>query len=193
MKKCSVCNLEKDYNQFHKAACRKDGYYPVCKECRKNIHERDKEKNNQRSKQWHEQNKERAKNNMKKWAEANKEKKKQMDNSYYKNNKEIISQKQSLHYKNNRSRKIERQKEYYAEHKSDFFARNSKRRGQLKYATPSWCDMDAIKRIYMDCPSGYHVDHIIPLQGDNVCGLHVSWNLQYLTAEENIAKGNKIV
>lgn len=56
--------------------------------------------------------------------------------------------------------------------------------------TPVWADLDKIKKIYKECPEGYHVDHIIPLQGILVSGLHVEYNLQYLTAEENIKKSN---
>lgn len=62
-----------------------------------------------------------------------------------------------------------------------------------KKQTPKWANLEKIKEIYINRPNGCHVDHIIPLQGNNVCGLHVETNLQYLSAFENISKGNKFL
>jgi hypothetical protein len=47
---------------------------------------------------------------------------------------------------------------------------------------PKWADMDAIREIYVNRPNDCHVDHIIPLRGKKVSGLHVPENLQYLPA-----------
>lgn len=61
----------------------------------------------------------------------------------------------------------------------------------ISQRTPSWANQEEIKLIYSMCPKGYAVDHIIPLRGRLVSGLHVASNLQYLTAEENMQKGNR--
>lgn len=69
-------------------------------------------------------------------------------------------------------------------------AKTAKRNAAKIQAIPKWADLDAIREIYENVPEGHEVDHIIPLQGRNVCGLHCENNLQYLTAEENRRKSN---
>jgi hypothetical protein len=56
--------------------------------------------------------------------------------------------------------------------------------------TPKWANRAKIREIYANCPEGYHVDHIIPLRGKYVSGLHIETNLQYLPAKENMKKHN---
>ena len=62
-------------------------------------------------------------------------------------------------------------------------------------ATPPWLtkeQLDQIEQIYLTCPDGYHVDHIYPIQGENVSGLHVPWNLEHLESNKNKSKRNRI-
>jgi hypothetical protein len=70
------------------------------------------------------------------------------------------------------------------------------RRKDVKDKTPKWVDLNDILKVYAGCPKGYHVDHIIPLRGlidgRPVTGLHVAYNLQYLTASENLKKKHRI-
>lgn len=68
----------------------------------------------------------------------------------------------------------------------------AKRRATTLQATPIWADITAIKAIYIEASLvRMHVDHIIPLQGKTVCGLHVHYNLQLLTGSDNSRKGNR--
>ena len=78
-------------------------------------------------------------------------------------------------------------------------ARQAQRRADKLDRTPAWADLDAIELIYQNrpyctvkgVPAIYHVDHIIPLKGKYVSGLHVAENLQYMYPTLNLQKSNK--
>ena len=89
---------------------------------------------------------------------------------------------------------------YRKTHKEKVNARNTKRRADKLNRTPSWLtedDLWIIKEFYdmailrtKATNIKHHVDHIIPLKGKNVSGLHVPNNLQVITASENVRKNN---
>jgi 5-methylcytosine-specific restriction endonuclease McrA len=79
----------------------------------------------------------------------------------------------------------------HAKHPKKAYARKAKRRAAKLQRVPRWADLKAIQAFIVACPSGWAADHIIPLQGKLVSGLHVLNNLQYLTRAENSAKGNR--
>lgn len=83
-----------------------------------------------------------------------------------------------------------RNRQHYEDNKDVYVAKSIKYKTHRTLATPKWANLDIIRDIYNNA-EGAHVDHIIPLQGELVCGLHVENNLQYLTPEENLRKSNK--
>ena len=98
---------------------------------------------------------------------------------------------------------IQKYSQQYQKNNSDKIAHiSAKRRAAKLKATPLWltaADNILIENFYTRAKKlqektgiPYHVDHIVPLQGKNVCGLHVPWNLQVITAEENLKKSNNI-
>lgn len=93
--------------------------------------------------------------------------------------------------------------EYRLAHLAEDAARSMKRYSRKLKAAPMWLTAQQLqeikffyieaKRLEKETGIKYHVDHIVPLQGENVCGLHVPWNLQVLSATENLQKSNKLV
>lgn len=71
-------------------------------------------------------------------------------------------------------------------------ANEARRRAAKLRATPAWADLEKIRTIYEDAQKqGMEVDHVVPLRGRTVCGLHVENNLQLLTKKENGSKNNR--
>lgn len=79
---------------------------------------------------------------------------------------------------------------WYKANKKVHLSRVRKRQLAKLQRTPKF-GQDGIQEFYMTCPIGYEVDHIVPLQGQLVSGLHVIWNLQYLSRHDNRKKFNK--
>lgn len=94
--------------------------------------------------------------------------------------------------RDNPTRYIEAGRAYRAANPDVVRAHQIRRRRGVECATPPWADKAAIRQIYLKAKAlGMHVDHIIPIKGGAVCGLHVPENLQLLTAAENHKKGNR--
>ena len=71
-------------------------------------------------------------------------------------------------------------------------SRATKRKLRTRRLGNSW--NTEIRAIYAEARKvGRHVDHIIPINGENVSGLHVPWNLQIMEPAENIKKSNKVI
>ena len=119
---------------------------------------------------------------------------------YYEANKEnVIARAQS--------RTDEDKRRYKKNHKTNnpdmYKEMTSLRRRRFRDATPKWLtDVQKMEirlkyrlAIELSRATGerHAVDHIIPLHGETVCGLHVPWNLQVLTQKDNLFKYNKLI
>jgi hypothetical protein len=120
---------------------------------------------------------------------------------FHQKNREKLRDKSKKYYAKNRESCKAQQKTWRDVNLPSRLARNTKRRALKINATPSWLTEEhnnEIQQFYwlakdLQAITGetYHVDHIVPLKGENVCGLHVPWNLQVLPADINLSKGNK--
>ena len=119
---------------------------------------------------------------------------------YYERNREVVKARAN-------ARPPEEKKSWKKIHKQrnpDYYnVLTSLRKRRHRNATPKWLtrkQKEEIKQLYliavtMTKTTGerYVVDHIVPLISDEVCGLHVPWNLRVITQEENLKKSNKLL
>jgi len=162
-----------------------------------------KDKNKQKAyayEYWRE-NKDNESDRIKKWRLDNKEEYKEKQKEYRIKNAEAISKQKKEYYLRNKERRAEYAKKYADNNPHIINTISAKRRSAKIHRTPKWLTKDdlwLIKEAYelavlRTKMLGYswHVDHIIPLRGKLVSGLHVPTNLQVIPAKENHIKTNK--
>lgn len=122
-------------------------------------------------------------------------------NYYYKNKEKLLVQKRQYNI-NNKIEILKKKAIYQKKNKALINAYMSKRRFCKINATPKWLTSEhenqilslykTASKLTKETGVKYEVDHIIPIKGKTVTGLHVPWNLQVITKIENIKKGNRI-
>lgn len=173
MKICNICGLEKAIFEFYSghAKC-KSCYYELKK---KPYNQQNKEKINEAVKKSYLKHPNRWKDYNDRWK---------LDNA--------------LRHK---AYKSKHNSEYYQKNKGSCNARHRAYEAAKIQRTPKWLTKEQLKEIeefYILAQElswlsegGLHVDHIIPLRGENISGLHVPSNLQIIPAKENLKKRNK--
>lgn len=137
------------------------------------------------------------------WKSKNKESIKIALSAYYEvNKKRICMRVRGYKLANKENIKI-KAIEYREKFQYKLNALSAKRYATKKQRTPPWLTKKHLIEIlefyekaqFLSKETGiaHHVDHIVPLLGKKVSGLHVPWNLQVLTASENTSKGNRVV
>ena len=172
LKICRRCNIEKDLNSYNKNIKSKDGLQSYCKDCVSLY-----------GSKYRSLNKEKLSSKKKLWKLNNKDKTKQYNYDYEKKRKSIDPDFKLL--KNLRARNRGGLKRSLDNSKSSSY--KIVQLFKIQDFNCAYCSVDISK--------SNHIDHIIPLSNtsihDSVCGLHVPWNMQYLTKGDNSYKCNK--
>ncbi len=181
MKTCSNCNIQKDFSCFSKCASKKDGLYPLCKECYSAYNKEYRAKNKEiiklRKKEYEQNNKHEIAIKNKKYREENKERINKQRQEYRRKNTLRERERASRWKKNNRDK--------FNQHEKD---RRDKKHTKVNYE-------DVLERDGMWCYLGghvikgrYEIDHIEPLSRG---GKHTEDNLSVTCPLHNGQKYNK--
>lgn len=173
---------------FYRRKASKDGFCARCKVCQKSYHakwyQRNKgvvgPKNVLRKKAWRKENRDHVRQKGKEYDL----KRRDAVYSYRCKNREYLNACERI-----------ASKQRYRKNPSKYRHKSMLRHAAKLQRTPKWLSkeqINAIKEVYHTCPPGWHVDHIVPLRGTSVSGLHVPWNLQHLDARLNLQKSNNL-
>lgn len=175
---CKTCSTTKPISDFGRNAKSPDGCYFQCKSCRseylKSLYKKNPDVFKHRSDRWLS-------------TEGAAEKARSGRLNHYQRNKEHVATVNAAWRAGNMGKRA---------------ALGAAYRNRKKLATPPWLTAGQQKQIeffYTLSEKLSHingvkmnVDHIVPVKGKAVCGLHVPWNLQVIPDVENFSKGNKI-
>jgi hypothetical protein len=190
MKKCTKCLQDKEVTEFYKHETGAQGLAAHCKQCKKIS-----------SDSWYLNNKKRKAITGSNWRAKNKQHVAELSAANYRKNLTANRAKRAKYNSEHKEKTKLRRQQYLKEnpHLGRYWA--NKRRVIKLQRTPKWLtlsDWEKIEEYYQYATiltqvTGifYEVDHIIPLQGKNISGLHCPENLQILTRFENRSKGHK--
>ena len=184
-KLCTKCKSEKPLDQFCKQSKTTDGLSYHCKSCRTLSYNSWKSKNLELYKKYQDL-----------YRKENSQKSKEYKQIWYSKNRERLRIKGDLWKQAN----PDYDKIRYLENREYYISKALKRHKGILQTFPAWANKDKIKHIYLRCESisketgiMHHVDHIIPLNGKRVSGLHVETNLRIIPAKENLQKQSKFI
>lgn len=164
MKKCKKCGVVKQSSEFHRDKTRKDGLRSACKPCVATYM-----------------------------------------GLYYSNNKEKVMGRVIEWVERNRERHNKKCSRWVKRNRGKVNARTARRYASKTQATPKWVSQNPemlwmINEVYDlaklrtdTTGKKWEVDHIIPIRGKDVCGLHTPFNLQVVLQSENRKKSNKLI
>lgn len=172
MKQCTKCQTWRELETFGRDVKRRDGLNPHCKHCTRAA-----------SSAWQKQNPDKANARLRAFHARAPRRNAEYNRAYY--------------AKNSDTQRV-RIRTYQRENRATVNAWAAKRRAAKLQATPAWTNFTAIQQWYdlaelMTVRTGFkwHVDHVVPLQSELVCGLHWEGNLQVLPVSDNLSKGNR--
>lgn len=141
------------------------------------------------------------------WYAAHREEQCAYSAEYRRAHPEAVLQSQRAYYARNPHKLVDKKKRFIAAHpgrvqgwnaeyaranRGKLNAKKAAREASRVRATPAWANKKAIERVYKEAVARrMDVDHIVPLNGRIVCGLHVEHNLQLLSGELNRSKGHR--